>query len=164
MVSQGIDICVCIYIASIRYIIALRLQPVDKFVLIKEVMACPVAVARTKRTIKRDFRGVGSLKDAQICVVIIQTGTAPGIIRLVGGHAGLEIYGLVAAIIAHHKENKAGLAGGGSELRQVHPGNPTGGNVQRSGLGPIATGDDPGHLVWCRYSLVKAGKTALRTD
>src|SRR2546421_7273906 len=164
MVSQGIDICVGIYIGSIRHIIALRLQPVDKFVLIKEVMTCPVAVARTKRTIKRDFRCVGSLKDARIRVVIIQTGTAPGVVSLVGGHAGLEIYGLVTAIIAHHKEYKAGLAGGGSELRQVHPGNPTGGNVQCSGPGPIATGDDHGRLVWCQYSLVKAGKTALRTD
>src|SRR6266702_5945562 len=107
---------------------------------------------------------MGSLKDAQIRVVIIQTGTAPGVVSLVGGHAGLEIYGLVTAIIAHHKEYKAGLAGGGSELRQVHPGNPTGGNVQRSGPGPIATGDDPGHLVWCRDNLVKARKTAQRAD
>ena len=50
---------------------------------------------------------MGSLKDAQIRVVIIQTGTAPGVVSLVGGHAGLEIYGLVTAIIAHHKEYKA---------------------------------------------------------
>ena len=103
--------------------------------------------------------GVGTLVGG----VVVQTHSAPGVVRLIRGHASLKDQILRASVVSNHEEDVALVTTGCGELGQVHAGRPRARNDECGCFGPVA-GDHARERIRGRNRLVDSRKCAQRRD